>query len=86
MKYLKQQLQEAAATKITKAFRKLILRIKWLQFCANQRQLFREQHNDSESQSSSASYISSGSCQVCHDKGPKGLYCHNCEDTGLIYE
>ena len=85
IKYLKQQLQEAAATKIAKAFRKLILKIKFLLFCEYRRQLSREQHNDSESQSSSASYNSSGSCQVCHDKGPKGLYCYSCEDSGSIY-
>ena len=85
IRYLKKQLQEAAANKIQKAYRDHIFRLKLLQFGDINRQAYCAESDDLADLSPSESYVSYKTCELCHDEGPKGLYCYSCEDSGSIY-
>ena len=72
IRYLKKH--TAAANKIQKAYRDHIFRLKLLQFGDINRQAYCAGSDDSADLSPSESYISYKTCELCHDKGPKGLH------------
>jgi hypothetical protein len=45
-----------------------------------------EEEEPEEEESEDLSENLWGQCLECNDKGPLGLYCSRCEDTGLIYD
>ena len=41
--------------------------------------------SDDKSNDSDESSISCGTCDECRARGPKGLLCDNCEDSGMVH-
>ena len=85
IRYLKRQLQEAAATKIQNAYRAHFFRVEVLQFGDINQQAYCVESDDSADQSLTESYMSYGTCKFCDDEGQKSLYYYSCEDSGSIY-